>query len=281
MMPQSQIFQNYAAWLHPRPPYPPENAVVFARPPEFKPHPGRASRNKRRDSHRTGPGPVHVFKPVTPSLKNSQQPPLANRSGAQGRRFHHPKRKFGGGGGDCRLTPPFAPRNTTSFIIRAKKSGGIAPLVSPLMPAVLPAASLSPATFDVEAAKEQWGFNGYGSMKGLIRLRPGKCISGESSGEISGAGRFEMVYPNSGEEQNLDKRVDEQDTQIAHLEEENLTLKEKLFLMERELGDLRRRILFLETDATTSRGGDGEGEAENFLTGTINKRLYKNIIVML
>ncbi|XP_028203116.1 uncharacterized protein LOC114387176 [Glycine soja] len=239
MMPHSQIFQNnqnYAVWTHPLPPYPPENAAVFSRRETFNPHPGRVTGNKRKDCHRTGSGP--------PAL----------RSGGKGRRIHHPKRIFGRGGGSSRLTPPFAPRNTTSFIIRAKNCGG---MVSPPTPeaAIFPAASLSPATFDEKSAKEQWGFNGYGSMKGLIRLRPGNLDSG--------AGRFEMVYPNSGEEHNnLDKRVSEQDTHIAHLEEQNWTLKERLLFMERQLDDMRRRVHFLETDGAMSHGG--EGGAENF-----------------
>ncbi|KAK4753684.1 hypothetical protein SAY87_001788 [Trapa incisa] len=60
--------------------------------------------------------------------------------------------------------------------------------------------------------------------------------------------RFEIVYPNYGVDysNNLENRVDDQDTHIAQLEEENLTLKERLFLMERELGDMRRRLQFLE-----------------------------------
>jgi len=253
MMHNPQIFQNdqnYAVWPDPRPLYPPENAAVFPRPPPFKPHPGRVNWNKRRDFYRTGSGPGHAFKMGNP---NESKPPTANRSVSKGRRIHHPKRTFGLGGGGNRLTPPFAPLNTTSFIIRAKNSGGIAPLVSP-------AGSLSPAKFDERAEEEELGFNGYGSMKGLIRLRPGKLDSGESSG----AGRFEMVNPSSGEEQNLDKRVDEQDSHLAHLEEENLTLKEKLLFMEKQLGDLRRRVQFLETDGTTTHG-HREGGAENFL----------------
>jgi len=249
-----QIFQNnqnYAVWPHPRPLYPPENTAVLPPPPAFTPHPGRVNWNKRRDFPRTGSVPGHTFKPGNP---NESKPLTANRSAPKGRRIHHPKRTFGrGGGGGNRLTPPLAPLNTTSFIIRAKNSGGIAPLISP-------AGSLSPAKFHERAEEEQWGFNGYGSMKGLIRLRPGKVDSGESSG----AGRFEMVNANSGEEQNLDKRVDEQDSHLAHLEEENLTLKEKLLFMEKQLGDLRRRVQFLETDGTTSHG-HREGGAENFL----------------
>ncbi|KAK4407342.1 hypothetical protein Sango_0315200 [Sesamum angolense] len=72
--------------------------------------------------------------------------------------------------------------------------------------------------------------------------------------------RFEMIYnPNSVSVGGMDyhnvleNRVDDQDTHIAQLEEENLILKERLFLMERELGDLRRRMQFLER-----RGNRGE-----------------------
>lgn len=60
--------------------------------------------------------------------------------------------------------------------------------------------------------------------------------------------RFEMIYPNSGVDYHnvLENRVDDQDTQIAQLEDENLILKERLYLMERELGELRRRLCCLE-----------------------------------
>ncbi|KAK6144003.1 hypothetical protein DH2020_020823 [Rehmannia glutinosa] len=121
----------------------------------------------------------------------------------------------------------------------------------------------------VDMAKEEWGVDGYGSMKGLIRLRsPGQEMDGhdddeEDEGGSSGSdveehveverrldhdlSRFEMIYnPNSvnvggvGCNNVLENRVDDQDSHIAQLEEENLILKERLFLMERELGDLRR-----------------------------------------
>lgn len=168
---------------------------------------------------------------------------------------------------------PYAPRNTTSFIIRAKKSGGIASLVSPcpVTPAVLPTPMFSPSREVLgDMAKEEWGVDGYGSMKGLIRLRsPGNEaeVHDEDDDEEGGSSesdveehveverrldhdlsRFEMIYPNSGIDYNnvLENRVDDQDTHIAQLEEENLTLKERLFLMERELGDLRRRMQSLE-----------------------------------
>lgn len=172
----------------------------------------------------------------------------------------------------------FAPRNTTSFIIRAKKSGGIAELVSPcpVTPAVLPTPVFSPSReVLVDMAKEEWGVDGYGSMKGLIRLRsPGnEGVEGHEEEEEDEGGssesdveehveverrldhdlsRFEMIYPNygtvGGMEYNnlLENRVDDQDSHIVQLEEENLILKERLFLMERELGDLRRRLQSLE-----------------------------------
>ncbi|XP_073139954.1 uncharacterized protein [Henckelia pumila] len=178
---------------------------------------------------------------------------------------------------------PFAPRNTTSFLIRAKKSGGIASLVSPcpVTPAVLPTPIFSPSReVLVDMAKEEWGVDGYGSMKGLIRLRsPGHEMEAQEDEEDDDGGssesdveehveverrldhdlsRFEMIYnPNSvgvgGMEYHnvLENRVDDQDTQIAQLEEENMILKERLFLMEREIGGLTRRLQCLER-----RGGN-------------------------
>ncbi|KAL0435480.1 UNVERIFIED_CONTAM: hypothetical protein Sradi_0255900 [Sesamum radiatum] len=134
----------------------------------------------------------------------------------------------------------------------------------------------------VDMAKEEWGVDGYGSMKGLIRLRSSghEMEAHEDEDEDEGGSsesdveehveverrldhdlsRFEMIYnPNSvgvgGMDYHnvLENRVDDQDTHIAQLEEENLILKERLFLMERELGDLRRRMQFLER-----RGNRGE-----------------------
>ncbi|XP_042038750.1 uncharacterized protein LOC121784632 [Salvia splendens] len=208
-------------------------------------------------------------------------PPTLNELQHQNRvraRKTFPKKKFNNHmsmnmGGDGGRSAPFAPRNTTSFLIRAKKSGGIAPVVSPfpVTPSVLPTPILSPSTEVLgNMAKEEWGVDGYGSMKGLIRLRSlGHEDEEEDEGESSESdveehveverrldqdlSRFEMIYdPNSGsaggiEYHNvLENRVDDQDTHIAQLEEENLNLKERLFLMEGELGDLRRRLMLLE-----------------------------------
>jgi hypothetical protein len=175
--------------------------------------------------------------------------------------FHKPKAK--------------APRNTSSFIIRAKRLGGIAPLVSPgpVTPAVLPTPVISPAhderlLSDV-LAQQQWGVDGYGSMKGLIRLRPATHAPDDDDDESSGGSdveehveverrldhdlsRFEMVYPQPGavledhDEMYDRNQGDDVDVHVARLEEENLTLKERLFLVEREVGDMRRRLEAVE-----------------------------------
>ncbi|KAM0889803.1 hypothetical protein ACQ4PT_027471 [Festuca glaucescens] len=189
--------------------------------------------------------------------------------------FHKPKAK--------------APRNTSSFIIRAKRAGGIAPLVSPspVTPAVLPTPVISPAhderlLSDV-LAQQQWGVDGYGSMKGLIRLRPANDAPGAASDEDDSSGgsdveehveverrldhdlsRFEMVYPQPGavfedDDELYDQNQDDVDVHVARLEEENLTLKERLFLMEQEVGDMRRRL-----EAIEARFSDGAvASAEN------------------
>lgn len=223
-----------------------------------------------------------------PTLKELQQ---QNRLKA---RRYFPKKKFNHGG----RSAPFAPRNTTSFLIRAKKSGGITSLVSPcpVTPAVLPTPIFSPSReVLVDMAKEEWGVDGYGSMKGLIRLRSGNEADAPEEEEEEDGGssesdveehveverrldhdlsRFEMIYPNyNGTDHSsylLENRVDDQDTHIAQLEEENLILKERLFLMEREFDDLRMRLQCLERQ---SRGlerlneevveNDSENESES------------------
>ncbi|KAK9072563.1 hypothetical protein SSX86_008997 [Deinandra increscens subsp. villosa] len=211
-----------------------------------------------------------------PTLKELQQ---QNRVKA---RRYISKKKFNNGSNSCKSckSAPFAPRNTTSFLIRAKKAGGITSLVSPcpVTPAVLPTPIFSPSReVLVDMAKEEWGVDGYGSMKGLIRLRSPGNDEDDGSGESDveehleverrldhDLSRFEMIYPNGpnhgGSDNNsylLESRVDDQDTHIAQLEEENLMLKERLFLMEREFSKLRTRLQSLEMH----RGG-GQGFIE-------------------
>lgn len=255
---------------------------------------GKKVTDKRKD-------PRRMDKPNSSASASVQtntfgyKPPTLHELQSQNRlkaRKFYPKKKFNN------RFAPYAPRNTTSFLIRAKKSGGIASLVSPcpVTPAVLPTPIFSPSREVLgDMAKEEWGVDGYGSMKGLIRLRsPGHEleIHEDEEDEEGGAGssesdveehveverrldhdlsRFEMIYPNYGVEHNnvLENRVDDQDSHIAQLEEENLTLKERLFLMERELGDLRRRLQFLErqnqivedvNEEVVENGSDNESE---------------------
>ncbi|KAI0528683.1 hypothetical protein KFK09_001225 [Dendrobium nobile] len=290
--PSQMINRTYGMWQgQPQAPPAPalallaEEPMVFQNPrPIFVPSGTKSGRKnwkskkaaEKRKKAAAAPGVVSTvgvtgYKP--PTLKELQ---YQNR--VKARRFY-PKKKF------TRFVP-FAPRNTTSFIIRAKKSGGIASLVSPcaVTPAILPTPKFSPSRERlVDMAKEEWGVDGYGSMKGLIRLRSptagGGCAGsggteeeeddedGSSESDMEehveverrldhDLSRFEIVYPSFGEEQVvstgtsylLENRVDDQDTHIAQLEEENLTLKERLFLMEREMEELRRRLLLLETD---------------------------------
>ncbi|KAF8364914.1 hypothetical protein HHK36_033103 [Tetracentron sinense] len=271
MMNQAQMLnRSYGMWPLPPPPWPNEDPMKFHNPsrPVFaatksrrgnwKGKKGVDKRNEVRQKEKAVGSGGGGYKP--PALHE-----LQSQNRLKARRFY-PKKK------NNRFAP-FAPRNTTSFIIRAKKSGGIASLVSPcpVTPAILPTPIFSPSKeVLVDMAKEEWGVDGYGSMKGLIRLRsPGHEAHDDEDEDEGGSSesdieehaevekrldhdlsRFEMIYPNSAEEHTnlLENRVDDQDAQIAQLEDENLTLKERLFCMERELGDLRRRLLFLETE---------------------------------
>lgn len=277
MMNQSQMMnRNFSLWP------PPEDQMAF-RPGFSLPKPGRGkwkgkkAAEKRRNeksavaaSAAAGGGGGGVgssgYKP--PTLHELQ---FQNRMKA--RRFY-PKKKFN------RFA---APRNTTSFIIRAKKSGGIASLISPspVTPAVLPTPIFSPSREVLgDMAKEEWGVDGYGTMNGFIRLRSSGHENRDEEDEEDGSSesdveehveverrldhdlsRFEMIYPNFGDEHAhlLENRVDDQDSHIAQLEEENLTLKERLFLMEREMVDLRRRLQCLETENCAREENADEG----------------------
>ncbi|KAK4790738.1 hypothetical protein SAY86_018042 [Trapa natans] len=228
----------------------------------------------------------------------------------QARKFYS-KKKF-----NNRFTP-YAPRNTTSYIIRAKKSGGIASLVSPcpVTPLVLPTPVFSPSREDLgDMAREEWGVDGYGSMKGLIRLRnefdnrehedddyeddneEDNNMSGESDVEEEDncvlsrldheTNRFEMVCPSYGFHFNnmLENRLHDQDAHILKLEEENLTLRESLFLMEREMVDLRLRLQILEKQDHVSEdvneevveNGSDNRNAGDHVSEDVNEEVVEN-----
>jgi hypothetical protein len=202
-----------------------------------------------------------------------------------------------------------APRNTTSFIIRAKRAGGIASLVSPcpVTPAVLPTPVISPTRderlFSDVLAQRQWGVDGYGSMKGLIRLRPHPPNAAGVSDEDDSSGgsdveehveverrldhdlsRFEMVCPEPGgvyvvEEDDEYDRSQDVDVHVARLEEENLTLKERLFLMEQEVGDMRRRLDVLEARFPGAAGNAASVEARENIIGNANAADNDNAVL--
>ncbi|KAA8520298.1 hypothetical protein F0562_014554 [Nyssa sinensis] len=271
-MDRSQMMnRSYGVWPPPLLPPPVlEDPIKFQtsqRPNFASTKPGRSNWNGKKSDKRNEirrNDPLGIGNITAGGYKPTNLNELQSQNRLKARPFY-PKKKFNN------RFAPFAPRNTTSYIIRAKKSGGIASLVSPcpVTPAILPTPIFSPSReVLVDMAKEEWGVDGYGSMKGLIRLR---SQGHEAEEEEEGGGssdsdveehveverrldhdlsRFEMIYPNCGDEQTnlLENRVDDQDTHIAQLEEENLTLKERLFLMGKELDNLRRRVQWLETD---------------------------------
>ncbi|CAN6806303.1 unnamed protein product [Brassica oleracea] len=246
---------------------------------------------------RPPPPMMRMYNPPPPQQPGGgYKPPTLNELQSQNRlktKKFYPKKKYGNSNNRY---VPYAPRNTTSFIIRAKKSGGIAELVSPcpVTPAILQTPMFSPSREVLgDMAKEEWGVDGYGSMKGLIRLRSDGHDDDEDEDEGGSSesdveehveverrldhdlSRFEMIYPSyGGYEYNnvLESRVDDQDSHIAQLEEENLTLKERLFLMERELGDLRRRLQYLERRNMVEEVVENESGSEGDDTGGSDSR---------
>ncbi|CAI5483199.1 unnamed protein product [Closterium sp. Yama58-4] len=174
-----------------------------------------------------------------------------------------------------------APRNTTSFIMQAR--GGAGPLTpagagasgvgagaspSPATtPRLLPTplASSSPAPWGVGLSSSQDGagegdirefrVNPYGSMNGMLY-----------TGDTAGANGMMPHHPvmgmaarGSSGDSFLRARIDEQETQLAQLEEENLTLRERLYVAEQEVKELRRR-LGEGSDEMVEMGGDNSDD---------------------
>ncbi|XP_057458783.1 uncharacterized protein LOC130749444 [Lotus japonicus] len=254
MMGHSQIHQNYVVWPQPPPLYPPENPAVLAHPPLFNNrYPGRV--NWTREEHRrigSGPG------------QSSGNPRDSQRYGHKRRRFHHSKRRPHGGGRQ-RLSAPFAPRNTTSYLIRAKRSGGITSLVSPSVQPTTPVMTPTRENLCWIEKDDEWGIDLYGTMKGRIRLRrdsdeESEVISGGSDGAESDKelnyllSRFEMIYP---DELNLENRVSQKGKRIAELIDENFLLSERIYFLEMELDEVRKRVRRLESETD---GGCSEPE---------------------
>ncbi|KAJ7552156.1 hypothetical protein O6H91_06G044300 [Diphasiastrum complanatum] len=226
--------------------------------------------------------------PAFPQGRSIYEPPkleLQRRNRVHARKYFPKKRRA-----------PHAPRNTTSFILQAKKGGGITSFVSPIpaTPAVLTTPAMSPAPRYreglVDEVNKEWGVDGYGSMNGLIRLRyQGECekddvesdCDSDSDSDMDhdlpaqsvqqleqrldqGLSRFEMIYPSDCAHKPgpviVDTYLKDQESHIANLEEENISLKERLYIMEQEMEDLRRQLQHKENRASETEQDDNCSE---------------------
>ncbi|XP_019191933.1 PREDICTED: uncharacterized protein LOC109186416 [Ipomoea nil] len=262
--------RSYLPWP---PPLPPPSAGRLRLPATENPQEILASQRHKftcASLSRSNWKPKKPYKVHAAETSDFQQ---ASRYNKKGRRFFQKKRQQRE---SCDFEP-FTPHNTTSFLIRAKRSGGIASLVSPypVTPSVLPTPKFSPSREVLaEVAKEEWGVDGYGSMNGLIRLRSpengaeGEGVIDSCESEVEkrlshDLNRFEMIYdPNygNGNQNRILYNVDGVDEHIERLEEENMVLKERIYIIEKELGELRRRMLCFEAE-------DENGESENDVGG--------------
>jgi len=146
--------------------------------------------------------------------------------------------------------------------MQVRKAGGLeSQIVAPLTPSPFVSSTPKASLYNDFVDHEDYG---YGSMAGLIRLRPDDGSSGSSAvddddnnnrrGELSsvlsveeveqrldqGVSRFEMTHPLPRELDEL--RVIRQESHISLLEEENLVLKDRLFLMQQEISELKQRL---------------------------------------
>lgn len=281
MDPSQMMPRSFPMWPPPPPPAasdampPPPLPQPFLAPPppqpQPQPQPNRGWKRKNNPNNNLAGGGAYQ-PPAIGDLQvqnrakarrwfnnnNNSSNPGGGNNPNSGRKYFFPKSNKAAG------SKAKAPRNTTSFIIRAKRAGGIASLVSPcpVTPAVLPTPRISPSREGLsDMAQQQWGVDGYGSMKGLIRLRPQAAGPDAGDGADSGSGesdveehveverrldhdlsRFEMVQlpaaPADGEDD---------EARAARLEEENLILRARLYLVERDMADLRRRLLAVES----------------------------------
>lgn len=214
---------------------------------------------------------------------NSYEPPRLSDLQRQNRirsRKHFPKR---------RKSVPRAPFNNSSFLMRVRQSGGLGSSTSPATPAFLRTPVFQSPMLPqyrgglVEEVKDL-GVDGYGSMAGLIHLRsfndetPSACgVANEVSSMADdvqgpqsvqqveerldhGVSRFELTYPSGNamksNVQLMEVRLAEQESHIAYLEDENLTLKERLFLVQQEATELRQRLQGGSCDAVVDDHDD-------------------------
>jgi hypothetical protein len=155
---------------------------------------------------------------------------------------------------------PSAPFNDSSFLMQVRKAGGLESQIVALTPSPF-VSTLKESFYNDFVNHEDYG---YGSMAGLIRLRPDDGSSGgsavdddvddnrrvELSSVLSveeveqrldrGVSRFEMTHPLPRELDEL--RVARQESHINFLEDENLVLKDRLFSMQQEISELKQRL---------------------------------------
>jgi hypothetical protein len=180
---------------------------------------------------------------------------------------------------------PRAPYNDSSFLIKVRRAGGLAALLSPATFSTVKTttsdedarASCYREEEVLEPVTELGVGNGYGSMTGLIHLRAtddGSSCSTVDEIDIDSVqqqqedcsfsqldsvrrleqrldrdvSRFEMTLPSPSDVQSrrapesLEERVARQDRDIALLEDENLTLKERLSLMQQAVYEYQERL---------------------------------------
>uniref|UniRef100_A0A7N0UEN0 Uncharacterized protein n=1 Tax=Kalanchoe fedtschenkoi TaxID=63787 RepID=A0A7N0UEN0_KALFE len=168
----------------------------------------------------------------------------------------------------------FAPYNTTSYIMRNKKAAGEAaarfsePAVNPPL--------FSPSAEGLSGlAERDWGIDLYGSMKGLIRTRahpdePEVCESDVNGTSCTDLSKFEIIWPNS--DNNMESEVEETVNNASRLENENLILKVRLSVMDRDMDDMKRRMQLLEKQLRVNineevKGNVSDDNAQSFRCG--------------
>lgn len=234
---------------------------------------------KKQHKRERGQGQSHqVYDPSSSRITGMQRKKKrkTRRNGfARMRRMHVPR------------TVPRAPYNDSSFLIKVRRAGGLAALVSPATFSTVKTttsdedarASCYREEEVLEPVTELGVENGYGSMTGLIHLRAtddGSSCSTVDEIDIDSVqqqqqqedcsfsqldsvrrleqrldrdvSRFEMTLPSPSDVQSrrapesLEERVARQDRDIALLEDQNLTLKERLSLMQQAVYEYQERL---------------------------------------
>lgn len=185
-------------------------------------------------------------------------------------------------------TVPRAPYNDNSFLMRVRRSGGLDCTISPA-----PSSDLlsSPAvSYHESSPGEDYG---YGSMTGLIRLRPApdcdrtssssrsnvennssaddmcveppSVIPSDSADEVmqrigNNLSQFEMIgsSPRHSDYALTEARLTRQDAHIEFLENENFVMKERLSLIQQESNELRKRFTGGQTGEYVDESDDSQ-----------------------